>query len=67
LKRRRKILEQADKLKAKGLILSEVSQIVEESQRTIKRWRKAKRELGLRGLTPLSRQPILSYLQEDLM
>lgn len=55
--RRRSILEKAEKLKTKGLNLTEISEIVGESERTIKRWRKAKRELGLKGLAPLSKRP----------
>lgn len=55
--RRRNVLEKADKLKQKGLNLSEVSEIVGVHERTIKRWRKAKREFGLKGLEPLSKKP----------
>jgi len=55
--RRRYILEKAEKLKEKGLILKEISEIVGVSERTIKRWKKYKRELGIRGLKPLSRRP----------
>jgi transposase len=55
--RRREILEKAEKLKLKGLTLKEVGEITGVSERTLKRWRKAKRELGLRGLKPLSKRP----------
>ncbi|MDR1418318.1 MAG: hypothetical protein LBI80_04090 [Endomicrobium sp.] len=47
--RRRSILEKAQKLKEKGLILKGKSEIVGVSQRRIKRWEKYKREIGLRG------------------
>ncbi|MDR1418678.1 MAG: hypothetical protein LBI80_05975 [Endomicrobium sp.] len=43
--RRRSILEKAQKLKEKGLILKEISKIVGVSQRTIKRGKKYKREI----------------------
>jgi transposase len=54
---RRITLEKVDKLKQKGLNLSEISEIVCVHERTIKRWRKAYREHGLRGLEPLSKRP----------
>jgi transposase len=57
IERRLNILEQADKLKSKGLILSEISEITGVNERTIKRWRKAKKESGLKGLAPLSKRP----------
>jgi hypothetical protein len=44
IEQRRNILEQADKLKSKGLILSKISEIATKSQIT----QKQKKELGLR-------------------
>jgi transposase len=54
---RRKMLEQAEKLKEKGLKLREIGKIIGGSERTIKRWRKAKKELGIIGLVPLNKRP----------
>ncbi|MDR2437654.1 MAG: helix-turn-helix domain-containing protein [Endomicrobium sp.] len=57
VERRRKILEQAKRLKEKGLNLREISKIIGGSERTIKRWRKGKKDLEIRGLVPLSKKP----------
>jgi transposase len=39
------------------LSLREISKIIDMSEKTIKRWRKARKELGIRGLLPLSKRP----------
>ena len=55
--KRKEILEKAEKLKEKGIKYKEMEEILNVNERTLRRWKKAEKELGLRGLEPQSTRP----------
>lgn len=55
--KRKEILDKAEKLKAKGIKYKEMEEILNINERTLRRWKKAYCELGLRGLEPQSTRP----------
>lgn len=55
--KRKEILDKAEKLKEKGIKYKEMEGILDVKERTLRRWKKAYIELGLRGLEPQSTRP----------
>ena len=55
--KRKEILDKAEKLKEKGIKYKEMEEILNVNERTLRRWKKAYNELGIRGLEPQSTRP----------